>query len=609
MKGTTIHLKEDSLLQGGKYRIVRFINSGGFGCTYEAEHMMLCKRVAIKEFFVKDFCGRDERTAYVTIETTNKKDLVEKLKKKFIEEARSIFELHHPGIVRVTDVFEENDTAYYVMDYIEGKSLKEIVDNEGALPESRALGYIRQVSDALNYVHAHNRLHLDIKPGNIMIDGNDRAILIDFGASKQYDEVNGENTSSILGQTPGYAPLEQVGNDLMKFTPATDIYSLGATFYCLLQGTRPPEANVVLNEGLPEFNAKIRNSIRKAIKKSMCPELRNRPQNVNDFLRLLGENENKGHKRIDNFKANINQIVIRQKSKIQLIKKIVLLFYLIWMIPAIIYCWNYSKYDQPLEWENVIRHFLLTDDELINPYEKYKAVSIKGEYGVVNFLGFEIIPFEYEKIDDYLAFHERQSTKYTSAKSSGRWGIIDKENNVVVPFKYDHVFLYNNDFFSASLNGKEGLLDLNNNVVIPFDYEFLFLHEEKKFLEAKLNGKEGVIDMNNNVMVPFVYEQCRRFYDNEILFKVKLNGKKGIVDRRNNIVIPIKYDDLGFEFEEGLCAAKLNNKWGFIDKKGNVVIPFKYYDVRSFYGGKAEVSYSENAWCYIDKEGNEFDDN
>ena len=287
MKGTTIHLKEDSLLQGGKYRIVRFINSGGFGCTYEAEHMMLCKRVAIKEFFVKDFCGRDERTAYVTIETTNKKDLVEKLKKKFIEEARSIFELHHPGIVRVTDVFEENDTAYYVMDYIEGKSLKEIVDNEGALPESRALGYIRQVSDALNYVHAHNRLHLDIKPGNIMIDGNDRAILIDFGTSKQYDEVNGGNTSTLLGQTPGYAPLEQVGNDLMKFTPATDIYSLGATFYCLLQGTRPPEANVVLNEGLPEFNAKIRNSIRKAIKNSMCPELRNRPQIVNDFLMSL----------------------------------------------------------------------------------------------------------------------------------------------------------------------------------------------------------------------------------------------------------------------------------------------------------------------------------
>ena len=204
-----MHLPINKFLQGGKYRIVRFISSGGFGNTYEAEHVLFCKRVAIKEFFVKDFCSRDERTAYVTIEITNKRDLVEKLKKKFIDEARSIFDLHHLGIVRVTDVFEENATAYYVMDYIDGRSLKEIVETEGALTESRALGYIRQVADALGYVHSHSRLHLDIKPGNIMIDGNDRAILIDFGASKQYDEVNGENTSTLIGQTPGYAPLEQ----------------------------------------------------------------------------------------------------------------------------------------------------------------------------------------------------------------------------------------------------------------------------------------------------------------------------------------------------------------------------------------------------------------
>ena len=133
-------LSVNTFLQDGKYRIVRFISSGGFGCTYEAEHVMFCKRVAIKEFFAKDFCNRDEETAFVTVGTTSKKGLVEKLKKKFIDEARSIFDLHHPGIVRVTDVFEENGTAYYVMDYIEGKSLQDIVNEEGVLPESRALG-------------------------------------------------------------------------------------------------------------------------------------------------------------------------------------------------------------------------------------------------------------------------------------------------------------------------------------------------------------------------------------------------------------------------------------------------------------------------------------
>ena len=226
-----MELSVNSFLQGGKYRIVRYISSGGFGCTYEAEHVLLGKRVAIKEFFVKDFCNRDEHTCQVTVGTESKKGLVEKLRRKFIDEARALSGLHHPGIVSVSDVFEENGTAYYVMDYINGCSLSDLVRREGPLSESRALGYIRQVCAALSYVHAHDRLHLDIKPGNIMVDQEGNVILIDFGASKQYDECGGENTSTLMGRTPGYAPLEQLGNDGGKFLPATDIFAVGVALY------------------------------------------------------------------------------------------------------------------------------------------------------------------------------------------------------------------------------------------------------------------------------------------------------------------------------------------------------------------------------------------
>ncbi len=293
-------LQAGTLLQGGKYRIVRFINSGGFGCTYEAEHVMLENRVAIKEFFVKDFCNRDETTSHVTVGTLSKKALVHKLLRKFVDEARAICKLHHPGIVTVSDIFEENGTAYFVMDYIEGRSLSQMVKSDGPLSEAKALGYIRQVAEALGYVHDHNRLHLDVKPGNIMVDASDRAILIDFGASKQYDEQDGENTSTLMGKTPGYAPLEQMGNDVVRFMPATDIYSLGATLYKLLTGITPLSANLLASgEELPPLPDAVSASTRRAIAVAMQINKNKRPQSIGEFLALLGMGKVQGKQKIE----------------------------------------------------------------------------------------------------------------------------------------------------------------------------------------------------------------------------------------------------------------------------------------------------------------------
>ena len=283
-----MHLQSGTILQGGKYRIVRFIKSGGFGCTYEALHTVFDERVAIKEFFPKDFCNRDADTLHVTVGTQSKKPLVSKLRRKFLDEAVAIRKLSHPGIVKVSDVFEENGTAYYVMDYIDGSSLDDVVKRDGALSEEDALAYIHQVCFALSYVHSQNRLHLDIKPGNIMLDGSDRAILIDFGTSKQYDEENGENTSTMLGLTPGYAPLEQYKRSgVSQFSPATDIYSLGATLYKLLTGQTPPDADEVNEDGLPPLPSSVSTSVRGAVKSAMSPRRKDRPQSVEKFLFLL----------------------------------------------------------------------------------------------------------------------------------------------------------------------------------------------------------------------------------------------------------------------------------------------------------------------------------
>ena len=275
------HLQPGTMLRGDTYRIVRFIAAGGFGCTYEAEHVLLEKRVAIKEFFMQDFCNREEHTNWVTVGTKSKHELVDKYKRKFIGEAKALSGLEHEGIVRVSDVFEENGTAYFVMDYVDGQSLAGLCKN-GPLPEKHALYYIRQVCEALAYVHDHNRLHLDIKPGNIMVKADGRTVLIDFGASKQYDAASGENNTSLLGYTPGYAPLEQMRGDVRQFLPATDIYALGATLYCLLTGKRPnnEEDDLV-------FPAGISAATRHAVEQAMEFRKKDRPQSVREFVALL----------------------------------------------------------------------------------------------------------------------------------------------------------------------------------------------------------------------------------------------------------------------------------------------------------------------------------
>ncbi len=282
------HLKEGTLLQGGKYRIVRFISSGGFGCTYEAVHVMLGERMAIKEFFPQQFCNRDSATSRISVSADGNRKIVEKARRKFLEEARALYQMKHTDIVRVSDIFEENGTAYYTMEYIDGKSLGKILKEQGPLPEQKALRYIRQVAKALEYVHSQNRLHLDIKPDNIMIDTKDNALLIDFGASKHYDDETGESPSTLVGRTPGYAPPEQMGNNVKKFLPATDIYSLGATLYKLLTGATPLSATDRSGgDSLAPLPSYISKNTVDAVTAAMRLNKMERPQSIAEFLKIL----------------------------------------------------------------------------------------------------------------------------------------------------------------------------------------------------------------------------------------------------------------------------------------------------------------------------------
>ena len=288
----TQYLSSESSLQGGRYRIVRMLGSGGFGITYLGTQTGLERNIVIKEFFMTDYCLRDEYSNLITVPTVSNVEFVKRFKDKFLKEARHIAQLNHPNIVSIIDVFEENGTAYYVMDFIEGGSLVEKVQREGSLPENVAKRYILQIADALNYIHQRYMNHLDVKPGNIMLSRNDNAILIDFGLSKQYDSQTGHQTSTTpVGISHGYAPMEQYKEGgVSEFSPETDIYSLGATLYYLLTGARPPVSQEINEDGLPLDQLKAKNiswPTISAIINAMKPRKKERTHDINTFIAEL----------------------------------------------------------------------------------------------------------------------------------------------------------------------------------------------------------------------------------------------------------------------------------------------------------------------------------
>lgn len=291
-----MELKKDYLLQGGKYRIIEKIGQGGFAITYKANwateiigpmgKIATDVTVAIKEFFFADYCTRDNDTLHISISSPTGAQIFNRFKAKMKKEAAILSRLRHSNIVSVYDIFEENNTVYMVLEYISGGSLKDVIRKNGKLDEATTLRYASQLCDAVAEIHRNNVLHLDIKPGNILIDPNDNVRLIDFGISKQYNsDTHAETSTTPVGISKGFAPTEQY-TGVAQFSPATDIYAIGATIYNMCSGKIPPEAVSLLDEDLPKING-ISDQLWNAITKAMSVRRNQRPQSAAELMNLL----------------------------------------------------------------------------------------------------------------------------------------------------------------------------------------------------------------------------------------------------------------------------------------------------------------------------------
>ena len=289
------HLQLNTTLQGGKYRIERVLGQGGFGITYLATQLSLQRQVAIKEFFMKDFCSRDESTRTMSAPSTGSSKLVEQYRKKFIKEARNLARLNHPHIISVIDVFEENDTVYYVMPYLIGGSLQDYVKTHGTLSEQEAMKYVKQIASALKYMHEELHIcHYDVKPANILLDNKGNAVLIDFGISKNYDAQGQETTTTPIGMSEGYAPIEQYQQNVEEFSPISDVYALGATLYYLLHGKRPVSAVHRASGTALLMSKQLSQGVKDIINASMKISKRERAKSVDVFMGSINTSAYRG---------------------------------------------------------------------------------------------------------------------------------------------------------------------------------------------------------------------------------------------------------------------------------------------------------------------------
>ena len=218
---TKSRLTPDTILQS-RYRVLRHLGNGGMGAVYQAVDLRLGHTVALKQTLTADV----------------------ELWKHFEQEARLLAQLNHPVLPRVTDYFTEGNRAFFVMQFVDGLDLAEIIAQQpGPFPQKAVIAWADQLLDALIYLHSHERqiIHRDIKPHNLKVTPTGQIALLDFGLAKS-GGLNShlESSHSVFGYTPRYAPLEQIQD--LGTSPRSDIYALGATLYHLLTGIKPPDA-------------------------------------------------------------------------------------------------------------------------------------------------------------------------------------------------------------------------------------------------------------------------------------------------------------------------------------------------------------------------------
>ena len=570
------------------YTIKEILGSGAFGITYLATGQIKIGNIpldvpfAIKEHFMQS-CFRNKNGTTVLCTPGSKED-VELSRKDFLTEAKRLQQLCNKTkhIVKVNEAFEANGTAYYVMEYLSGGSLK-------ASTKRQAVEYMIQIAEAVNILHDNKVLHLDIKPSNVILKVDEDTsetypVLIDFGITKHFDDSGRPTTTpNSKGASPGYAPVEQY-DDVITFSPTIDIYAMGATLFYMLTGENPPNAsklcydNKILRESLSQARC---GEFIPFITKAMAPNFQDRFGDVNAFKEALqmmqiGQNDNLGEFNIqETYVPESSGSISKKASKM--------------LLPVTVGGkWGYMDHNGKIV---IPTRF----DDACKFCDNLALVEIDGRYGFIDYNGdFRINPV-YEDACDFsegLAAVE---------KMNGKFGFIDRNGEVIIPFIFDNIM----GGFSEGLacfesgNGKYGYIDKQGNIIIEPIFSAADSFSEG-LAAVHLNGKYGYINRMGEMIIEPQFDNCSEFQNG--LAAVELGGKYGFINSSGLFVISPRFEYASV-FSCGLACVHENDKYGYIGINGEFAFSPNFCDINDFVNNVAVQSYDIGSDGIIDTEG------
>jgi serine/threonine protein kinase len=616
-------LTKGTTLQGGKYTIERVIGEGGFGITYYARHNALGHCFAVKEFFISGYSMRSTLRKTVVLQGIDA-DVYQKYLQKFIEEAQTLARLDHPNIVRVVDIFEENNTAYIVMPFVEGQTLQQIVDKGGRLDYETAVNYIAQVAEAVAYIHERDILHRDIKPENIIITPENRAVLIDFGSAREFVHDKTAAHTSII--TAGYAPPEQYSTVSRKGA-YSDIYSLGATFYFTLTARKPTDAAARTMEQMseprslvPTVPAEANSTIMRAME--LQPE--RRQQKVGEFMdNLLNKSrDNKSQQQCAIYTDGYDD---ENSSATPMYVGIG--YILVYILVAIFWDDINNTYSEDFSYLFLSFAFITK----IIPTIWIGYVGAKSKNRKSNFWGIFTFLFPSISLIIFGILKNNNSSKPQLDLLFRRiWNTVTKIIAVLIGLSFLTYVLV---FLKHGVNGPVSDLQIDSYIdilrvlsfLLPIKIGIIFWVCKMAESQNRNIAGWGYFALLCSSLPLIILALSSKIRKNEVdtkslqylqipLWTVVFLLEIILSFSDYMIIRVVQYDNCNDRYREGLLSVEKNNKFGFIDKFGREVIPLEYDYVESFEQGIAKVSiggsyeyghgYKGGKWGRIDKNNN-----